>query len=533
MPRAVACLFAFATVAAVTSFAVAQQEPAKDRAPFDVKGRAVTWDGQPIAGARVVFAPLEEIDVAEALRAPGPTTGADGSFTVTVAPAGKTAASRVVVIAAKGFASCVIGVAEERPPSADAKQPVDLGDHVLPPGQRMVGRVRDATGAPIVAARVTAVDLLQSFVGGGGAFVCTARTNASGIFDLPCALPAGSSLEVEADGFHTARRWPVAAGTPLEFELERSGFLAGQVRDAAGNGVADASVRIAYEVDPEHDTARTDAQGNFRTTVRHPGRWRVSAWGSKATPGNGHAPAGSGPVSDLAIVLAAEAKPATQRKLTVQATRKGSTDGVRTLRAVATWGQHLGHQGPWLRHMLSSQLRDLKPSVDGRAEVDGPDEEGQPGAVLVVADGCAPLLQLDVAWDEKNPSLTVELEAEASASGIVRDAATGQPIAGALVTATQLGVEDYGFAAHQQRDDTPPPRTAADGTFRIGQLGEGEWQLHATVDGRPAAKPLTISLRAGEAFAGAKLEVPVGARVAGKRPADEAFMAQHPILKKQ
>jgi hypothetical protein len=509
-PRAFVSWFAFAALA------VAQAPAAPKHAPFEVKGRAVTWDGHAIAGARVELAPLAQFDVAEVLRTAGASTAADGTFTLTVPPAAKAAGDRVVVLAAKGFASCVLRLPAELPATAAAKQPWDLGEHALAPGQRIAGRVRDAAGAPVVGARVTAVDLLSIFDGVSlREFVCAARTGPSGIFDLPGALPAGSSVRVEADGFYTAIRQPVAAGTPLEFELEPSGFLVGQVRDAAGRGIGAAGIRVIYESDTDGEVLHTDAQGGFRATVRHPGRWRVSAWTDDRTAGSGHSRVGSGPAADVTIVLPVTQR-ATPRKLTVQATRKGSTEGVRALRAVATWSTDLAHRREWLRFWFAERVHEQPLGVDGRATVDGPDEEGQPGAVYVVAEGCAPLLQCDVAWDEKNPTLAVELEPEASVRGVVRDAASGTPIAGARVLATQVGVDTYGFSPASQPEDDTMPRSGADGTFRIGQLGEGEWQIWAVVDGRPAAKPLPITLRGGESHEGVRVDVPLGARVAGR-----------------
>lgn len=499
----------------LVSASAAQETPAAAApVPFEVTGRVVTWDGQPIAGAHLVLAATDAVNVVEALQAAGPVSAADGSFTLTVPPKPAETPARALLVAAKGFASRLVDLPNERPAGADAKKPVDLAAVMLVPGQRIVGRVRDAAGQPIADATVTTQDMLAMLLQHEGVtWLCSARTNQSGIFDLPCALPAGSVLEVKADGFCTAVRKPVAAGTPLEIELQPSGFVQGQVQ-SDGGVAADRWLSVTYEADQELQLVRTDATGMFRIPLQHAGRWRLRVNPTEGDPRTATSALGDGPATGIVLALGKKSEAAAKKKLIVRATAKGSSEAVRTFRAVATWGEMAGNERPWLQSWLQGQLHAVKPCAGGSAEVDGPPEDGQGGVVLVVAEGFAPCLHGDVTWDAEHPTLTVELEPEASVRGIVRDAVTKQPLAGARVAAIAAG--GYFGDPTSLDGDAAAPRSGADGSFRIGQLGEGEWLLQVAVEGRPALPPTNVTLQSGEARADVVFDVPVGARVAGK-----------------
>jgi hypothetical protein len=492
-------------------------KPAKPAQPFDVTGRAVTWDGKPIAGARVAVSTTAGPTVADLLRAEGPMTAADGTFTLHVPAAEANEDMRNLVVAAKGFAARAQFLSASAPENAAAAKPIPLGDVMLPPGQRMVGRVRDAAGQAVADALVVASDLLPEILGANenGFFVCSARTSKGGVFDLPCALPAGSTLRVEADGFFTAVRQPVAAGTPLEFELQPSGFLEGQVQNDSGKPLANARLSVTYETEPQSQQARADAQGMFRIPLRCAGRWRITAFGDSGEAGQGQSSLGDGPATGITIAMEGKAEAEAKRKFTVRAITKGSGAAVPVFRAVAMWGPQVSNQKPWLRQVLANQVNGCKPGADGTVEVAGPQDEGQPGAVYVVAEGHAPCLQADVTWDEKSPSITVELQPEASVRGVVRDAATKQPIAGAHVSAISASENGTPWA-YRDASGSSDLRSAADGSFRLGQLDEGDWLVAVVVDERPPASPQTITLKAAEARGDVVVEVPVGARVAGK-----------------
>src|SRR5262245_15450183 len=197
--------------------APAQAPAAKPAQPITAAGRVLTWDGNPIAGARIALAGNDGPTTDEIVRSEGVVSAADGTFTITVPPKAATPdrrsgrSGRSLVIAKKGFAACGLAVPEGSATGQRDGEPFEVGDVVLVPGTRLFGRVRDAQGRPVTGAVVTARDLVGELFGDGGPGIasCSARTNAAGIFDLPCALPSGSGLVVAADGYFVERREPV------------------------------------------------------------------------------------------------------------------------------------------------------------------------------------------------------------------------------------------------------------------------------------------------------------------------------------
>lgn len=483
-------------------------------AVVEVVGRVVTWDGQPIGGARVAIVDPRTTTTADVLRGDGPTSAADGTFRVAGARGSSVHAPRVLCVAAKGFAARQAPLPEPATGGAAAGKPLALGHLVLPPGNRIVGRVRGPAGQPVAGALVTARDLLPDLLPSseGEAFVCSARTSEGGIFDLPCALPSGLAVTAEADGWFTVQHQPVAAGTPLEFELQPSGWIEGRVQDDKGEAVANLWVGAQYEADGEASLWPTDAAGRFRAPLRHPGRWRLHAYAEPPAMVAGHSQLGDGPAS--AIVLVATKPPVpVPKQMQVRAVTKGSGAAVRTFRAVSAWGELLNNGPIWLQHALAEQAAQAKPSPDGTVLVDGPSDDGQNGAVFVQAEGHAPLLQMDVAFTAEDAKLLVELQPEASLGGVVRDAVDGKPIAGAKVKVYAQSAIDsvFGYSGAD-----PGIVSAADGTFRVGQLGAGDWRLLVQVPGRPPAWPLTVALATGETKQGLVVDVPRGARLAGR-----------------
>ena len=499
--------------------APAQAPVAKPAEPFTATGRVLTWDGNPIGGARVALAGKDGPTTDEIVRSEGVVSAVDGTFTITCPPDATNGRSgRSLVIAKKGFAACSAAVPEGGASTGQrAGEPFAVGDIVLGPGTRLFGRVRDAQGRPVAGAVVTARDLVGEIFGDGGPGIasCSARTNAAGIFDLPCALPSGSGLVVAADGWFLERREPVAAGAPLDIELQESGWIGGRVLAEGDQGLAGAHVSIVYEASEEMQSVVADDAGMFRAPVQHPGRWRAHASeeGKPGRPGrSGSSALGSGAAVDLRIQTTAPEVDAVERKLTVRGVTKGTGAPVKTMRAAALWGRP---DGPWMFFGLLQQARQAEPGESGSVEVEGPRDEALPGALYVLAEGHAPRLQRDVAWNADAPAVTVELEAEASISGIVRDAATGKPIADAFVVVTGTSPGDLMMAEWAGRGEAPL-RTAPDGTFRVGQLAAGEWDVQVLAKGRGLVSPSTITVKTAEARTGVTFDVPAGAKVAGK-----------------
>lgn len=509
-------------------------------------GRVVDGQGTVLADAAIGWADCREMSTATLLAQPLVRTGADGGFTIEVRPPGRrdTIQPRLLV-GAKGKAAIAIrpgfklasdeAVAAWVDPEGDTEPPepryaaeTTVGDLVLADGARLFGRVRDLDGKPLAEVLVIARDVLQQ----GSrrqpdafSFHCVARTDDRGIFELPCALPQGVELEFSRDGHYSERLGPVAAGSPLEVTMARSGAIAGRVLDTAGKAVAGAGVSIGYERHAFPQTLTTGADGAFRFTLAQRGRWRVQVDKRERHRNTTAAsPVFEQPRENLEIVLRPKAgDPAGRERLVVRAIDQRSGAPVAEFRATAIWNQYANGNGSYRDHMLRQGLRRAAVAADGKVEVAGPDEsDARVGCVRVIAAGFAPQTVTEVEWQEADAGkprapLTVELQPEATVQGQVRDDRTGEPVAGARVWARPPASPNEG-AYEQHPGDWPADAitTAADGSFTLPALGEGEWLVRARHPERPPAIDESITLAAAEAKSGLVVKIPGGGKVSGR-----------------
>lgn len=536
-------LFLFTVNAAMAQTPVSGRAVA--RATVRLTGRLVDAHGQALTDAAVAWAGRRDLATATLLAQPATRTAADGSFALEVTPPGRRDPTRrELLITARGkaaiamspvfkLASDAADEAWEEPGDDDDAEPdlapeTALGDLVLADGARLFGRVRDSDGRPLADVLVIAHDILQSgprqrpepF-----AYHCTARTDATGIFNLPCTLPSGVGLEFSRDGHYAERLEPVAAGSPLEITLVRSGAIAGRVLDAAGKAVDGATVWIGYEHRAIPQTLTTGADGAFRFTLAQRGRWRVQV--SKLERGNqttAASPVFEQPRENLEIVLhPTEDGTSADEKLVVRAVDKRSGAAVPEFRASALWNQYANDNGSYRDHMLRLGLRRAPKAADGQTEVAGPGEhDARIGCVRVVAAGFAPQTVTDVEWQEADAGkprapLLVELQPEAAVHGHVRDDLNGEPVAGAHVWARPPSPPNEGvYEPHTSGWPADAVITAADGSFTLPALAEGEWLLRARHPDRPAAIDESVALTTAEAKSGVVVEIPGGGRVSGR-----------------
>ena len=537
-------LVALASFAPLAAPLAAQEEPAT----IALSGRVVDGVGKPIAGAAVAFAPVTKLTTAQLLAKPEVRTGDDGRFVLRAPtlPSGEPGDQPVLLIAAKGFAAVQPSIRwqyskargampatghNEPPPRIDT----DLGDLALPDGTRLFGRVRDADGKGVADCVVTLLDLFdgQHTLRGPQSNVhCRAVSDKSGIFELPCGLAVGASVEFTAKGFHRAKLPAVAAGAPLEVTLQPGGRVAGRVVDDKGGLVAGASVWAAYERRGNSTPVRSNDDGSFELWIEQPGRFRVyarmpvpkDAPRGRTQPASTQSALQSGPVPNLELVLtrteaAAATAPTTKR--TVEAFAKGTKEPVVGIRAVAIWQGFALRNEAYLDYLADHYLRDTAASEDHKAEVRGPNEgESQTGVVFVRAPGFAPTALRDVTWPEAEAIATtkpfvVELPREATLTGRVLDEGTGEPIAGAKVFAQRRQDPRQGRFG----DETVPAtavETGADGAYRLDQLGEGDFVLRVLHGKRPRPSPVEFTLAAEEQKQGLDVKLAAGARVGGR-----------------
>lgn len=193
-------------------------------------------------------------------------TDADGRLTLRALPVG----SHVAAIAADGRTS----------PLACVRDGSDLPLQLATPGRRILGRVVDADGEPLAAARVgrPGGSALQPVLPGNlalaGAPALVVETAVDGTFALPIG-DADERLLVQARG-HVPTVLDVPAGPePFVVRLVRAPRLLGRVTDRDGRPLGDAAVRVCGAAWFARSGAFTAANGEFVFDALPPGPTEV------------------------------------------------------------------------------------------------------------------------------------------------------------------------------------------------------------------------------------------------------------------
>ncbi|MEQ1632531.1 MAG: carboxypeptidase-like regulatory domain-containing protein [Planctomycetota bacterium] len=534
--------FAAAQEPIATEKAVDASSPAN--ATIKLSGRVLTWQGTPVPGAGVVWGGADSLTTAELVAKAAVRSGDDGRFVIDV-PSHPQNSSTVIdnptlMIAAKGYAAIQpavtfkIGAAEA---NSDVRPRIDtdLGDVVLPEGVRLFGRVRDQDGKGIAGASVVARDLLDGnrvLPGPTSQCRCRAVTDQSGIFELPGTLASGVAIEVQRAGYLRYSLAPAGVGTPLEMSLQPSGKILGRVLDEDGRGVGNAIVSVSYERRGKTSRVHTSTDGAFELPIDHVGRFRLRATrvgdtDKKGKPVMQHRDSElfEGPVANLELQFEkpSNSNDAKASKLKIQAVSAKDGTPVTGLRAAATWQQHAMQNANYLEYLLGMNLPAQKPSTTNEVEVDPPaEQEPRTGAVRVMAKGFAPMTNREVEWAEveegaTRPPLVVQLVPESTISGRVVDETSGAPIAGASIWAMVQQDPTQGiFNAGRTGPPANAVTSAADGTYSLGELGEGTWVVRFVHKDRPTPPSMTVELKAEEQKTDVLLKLPEGARVSGR-----------------
>ena len=537
----------------LVAFAAAQEPIATEKAvegssPANVtvklSGRVLTWQGTPVPGAGVAWAGADSLTTAELIAKAAVRTGADGRFVLDVpsrAPNSSTAIDNpTLMIAAKGYAAIQPAVtfkvgAIEADSAVRPRLDTDVGDLVLPEGVRLFGRVRDQDGKGIAGASVVARDLLDGnrvLPGPLSQSRCRAVTNQSGIFELPGTLASGVGIDVHCAGFLRHSVAPAGVGTPLEISLQPSGKVLGRVLDEDGRGVGNAMVSVQYERRGRTSRVVTGADGAFELSIDYAARFRLRASfvderDPTGKPVTRHRDSDlfDGPVANLELQFEKprNSNDAKASKLKIQAISIKDGTPVTGLRAASTWQQHAMQNANYLEYLLGMNLPTQKPSVTNEVEVAPPaEQEPRTGAVRVTAKGFAPLTQREVEWTEledgaTRPPLVVQMVPESTISGRVVDETSGAPIAGASIWAMVQQDPTQGiFNAGKTGPPADAVTSAADGTYSLGELGEGTWVVRFVHKERPTPPSMTIELKAEEQKTDVLLKLPEGAKVSGR-----------------
>jgi protocatechuate 3,4-dioxygenase beta subunit len=272
--------------------------------------------------------------------------------------------------------------------------------------------------------------------------------------------------------------------------------------------IADAAVRLVPD-DGDAVVVATGRDGAARADQLAPGRWRISASAA------GHVPAAL-PPHDLApgaddrvaIALATGGRPLTG---TVSDASGGPIAGAR-IDAARLSGR--GDTGDAVATALTGPDGKYRMTVaEGRLMVaaSSPDYASQAHPVEVGAAGA-------VADFALVPGGAIE--------GIVRDAASHEPVAGASVAARRSG-GGIALAEPGSRRATAGP----DGRFRLGGLRPGSWSLSATDHARFTRQPTMVGLGVAEQAAGVELLVGPGAVVRGRVVDDTGAAAPGAVVR--
>jgi len=186
------------------------------------------------------------------------------------------------------------------------------------PGGAIRGRVVGADGAPL-----RGVAVRHELEGAGGLTMFDMgrpnTTDEQGAFEIPSLAAGVYTVRAGGSGFGASAAWGAAVRSGVsvaadsaafvEFELQAPGTIAGVVRGADGEPLADASVFVrdakGVLINPFSNT-RTDGLGRFRYESAAPGEYSVAARGaSSATGASSSVRVTSGAVSEVELSAAA------------------------------------------------------------------------------------------------------------------------------------------------------------------------------------------------------------------------------------
>jgi hypothetical protein len=453
-----------------------------------LQGRVIDERGQPLAGATITVV-TADWTTAAAQAEPHAVSTADGRFRIEADVAREVAGSALVVVTKAGHATACLEHATVfvMPFALLARVGRPIGDVMLPPATAVRGKVRTRTAQPVTGAVVEARCQLQTLLSPSGlwqvSYLARARSDANGEFTLADAIADGVVVQASAIGFRRQTS-PGTLGTDaMLFELEPGAEVVGELVTADGEPVRGmVCVVQGRERGPSQATA---ADGSFRLGI------------------------------DLAGPFVVEARPfgATYEFLSFQSPlRNRATDRVRLPVPAATEAKVVVRDQASGRPLANAQVRIafVTPPTheyvvvgmllglpvhrtDANGELVLPMQRIAVDAVaigVVQADGLAPAVLRGMPAPEGQP-VVIELVPGGKVAGVVRDLATGQPIAGARIRT--LGVEDGADSFAGLLGNLPVAAVSdPDGRYQLPDLGQGPLRLRADATG---FAPITTGLK--------------------------------------
>lgn len=459
-------------IAWLACFVPAQAAPQVAVTP--ITGRVVDEDGKPIAGAAVgAFTAYDFVDTAQLLKEPQVTTAADGTYRILVAGE---SGHVMLVLAAAGRQSCVLQIDDERATLGGA-----VGDTLLMPGARLMGRVRGADGAPLGGVRIRVEAGIDDPYDVKVRLLAGAVSDDQGIFSVPCVPRTGMRLCADADGY-LQETMLVAQESPIDLSLKPVGMVRGKVVDAGGAAVAGIQVHgVTGEARDRFQSVLSAADGSFAVTVPSPGRFRIA--GHELQPPYRQFSSGLlHGAGDGVVVRLLEPDVVSARTLEVTVVDAATKAPIPEFQLAEVQGDPSNLQAVMFESGRALRAQQTKAEVKLTESLEG---------ILVAAAGHG-FEVVPVSADERGP-LRVELGPEAVLIGSVTDAETGKPMPGVAVQALPKGDCSGGFG----RAEDAGPLSDAQGNYRIPGLRPGEYGVQAHAAGRAASPVSNVSLRSG------------------------------------
>ena len=481
--------------------------PPKTQHPADprVFGRVVDERGKAIEGAAIAIVRSTEIrrrhDTARFLRETKTRSDKDGRYSISTRGVGEMA---YLMIAARRRQAGV-----RRIPNGSERFGASMGDIVLVPGGRLVGRVRDRRGQAITGAQIFVESSIESHRSHLAYPIAGGISNEHGRFVVPCVPRRGARVTALAPGYMSASRL-VVDHSPT-FELTKTGLVRGRVLDSKNKPMAGVRVYTqTVESLARQRDALSDANGEFVITVPKPGRFALGASEQKPPHRPFRRALLRGPADDIVLRPVAASNVGT-RKIGIKVRSREGQQPIRRF-WLSTHSRRLQAQLLLLHHSLRRELHEESADLVLGA---GPD----PIRTLVVE---APGFGFEIVDIPKGRSeVLVELGPEALLTGQVVDAKTGRPRAGVAVRALPVGT-----ASGSGNAEELGPLTDEKGRYTITGLRPGTYTVQTHLLGRPPSRPVRVELGSKQATT-LNLRVPkalwIEIALEGEVPAEPRF----------
>ncbi len=466
---------------------------ARGRAAF---GRVIDDDERPVAGAEVILTAAGERPPARGAGGEDSEhramSDAGGRFTIPRVPA----AEIDITVFAEGYAPLSVPGVEVLA-DAGSDGPVDVGTVVLAFAAELSGRVVDPEGEGIADVPIFVVPPRadpEALANAAGQLLAhrspDARTDAGGGFRLANLAP-GERMHLIAGGVERAgtvvKYLEVPLPEPLRIVLEPGLGITGRVLDDAGRPVADAELDLTWAEQlkgldvaahrPGSKSRRSDLEGRFAFRGLRPGTATLTAWARGFQPSEPRA--FELPLEEETAEIEVVLEPGATLQGEVKTAGGKMLDGVRVIAG---------------RPAAFSD-------AEGRFRLDGV----TPGAVTVEA------------FHPHYGALVEEVEVEMGEQTLDLTFPDGREVRGLMVDESGRPLPEAALELSAEGRRGAPlyrTRSAADGSFRLAPVADGEYQVQAVLPGSVLKGPRLLRV-AGEDLDEVRIVLERGARITG------------------